>query len=50
MWCFFFRNKGLDCISVGPKIMAIHTTRERLSISSTKDIYEIILNVLKECK
>jgi len=42
--------KGLDCISVGPEIMDIHTTRERLSVSSTKDVYEIILAVLKECK
>ena len=42
--------RGLDCISVGPEMIDIHTTRERLSVSSTKDIYEIILNVLKECK
>lgn len=41
---------GLDCISVGPVMMNIHTTKECLSISSTKDTFEIILNVLKACK
>ncbi len=42
--------KGLDCISIGPKMYDIHTTGERLSISSTEEIYEVILNVLKNCK
>lgn len=42
--------EGLDCISIGPEMMDIHTTREQLSISSTKNIFEIVLNVLKECK
>ena len=42
--------EGLDCISIGPEMMDIHTTREQLSISSTKSIFEIVLNVLKECK
>ncbi len=39
-----------DCISVGPDIHSIHTTEEKLSISSTKRIYEIILDFLKESK
>lgn len=42
--------KGLDCISVGPRMHDIHTTRERLSISSLKAVFEIVLEVLKECK
>lgn len=42
--------KGLDCISIGPEMHDIHTVKERLSISSTKEIFEIVLNVLKECK
>ena len=42
--------QGLDCISVGPRMHDIHTTRERLSISSAKAVFEIILEVLKECK
>ncbi len=39
-----------DCISIGPEMHDIHTPKERLSISSTKDIYGIILGVLAECK
>ncbi len=42
--------EGLDCIAIGPEMHDIHTTGERLSISSTKEIFEIIANVLKECK
>lgn len=41
---------GLDCISIGPRMHDIHTTAERLSISSTAEIYEVILNVLKNCR
>lgn len=40
---------GLDCISIGPKVLDAHTTKERLSISSTKEVYDLILNVLKNC-
>ncbi len=42
--------EGMDCISVGPQMYDIHTTGERLSIASTKAVYEIILDVLKNCK
>ena len=41
--------EGLDCISMGPDIFNIHTTEEHLSISSTKRMYEYILNVIA-CK
>jgi len=41
---------GLDCISVGANMYDIHTTAERLSISSTERIYEVIGEVLKELK
>ena len=41
--------EGLDCISMGPDIFDIHTTEEHLSISSTKRMYEYILNVIA-CK
>ena len=40
---------GLDCISMGPDIFNIHTTEEHLSISSTKRMYDYILNVIA-CK
>ena len=39
--------EGFDCISVGPAIYDIHTTSERLSVSSTKALYELILEILK---
>ena len=39
--------EGLDCVSVGPDMMSIHTTQEKLSISSTKRVWEYLLEVLK---
>lgn len=41
---------GLDCISIGPKVLDAHTTSERLSISSTKEVFDLLINVLKNCK
>lgn len=38
--------KGLDCISIGPNMKDIHTTKEVLSISSTKRVWEYLLKVL----
>ena len=38
---------GLDCISIGPDMSDVHTTEEKLSISSTKRVWEFILEVLK---
>lgn len=39
---------NLDCISIGPDMKDIHTTEETLSISSTKRVWEFLLEVLKE--
>ncbi len=39
---------GLDCISVGPDMKDVHTTEEKLSISSTKRVWEFLLEVLKD--
>lgn len=39
---------GLDCISYGPDMKNIHTSEEVLSISSTKRVWEYLLEVLKE--
>lgn len=41
---------GLDCISIGPRVLDAHTVQERLSISSTKEIYDLLVNILKKCK
>lgn len=38
---------GLDCVSIGPDMIGIHTTEEKLSISSTKRVWEYILEVIK---
>lgn len=39
--------KDLDCVSMGPDILDIHTTSERLSISSTKRVYDFLLEYMK---
>lgn len=40
--------EGLDGISIGPDMESIHTTEEKLSISSTKRVWEYVLEILKE--
>lgn len=39
---------GLDCVSYGPDILDIHTTEERLSISSTERMWNYLLEILKQ--
>ncbi len=46
---FLGKKPGLDCVSYGPDMKDIHTTEERLSISSTRRIWEYTLEVLKNC-
>ena len=48
--CGIFSEKieGLDCVSIGPNNYDIHTTEERLSLSSLERVWEFLLNVLKE--
>lgn len=50
--CGIFSGKmeGLDCVSLGPELHDIHTPKERLSISSTKRVYDFVVEVLKELK
>ncbi len=38
---------GLDCVSIGPDMQDIHTSRERLHIASTKRTWEFILEILE---
>ena len=38
---------GLDCVSVGPSMHDIHTSRERLEIASTERVWKFLLEVLK---
>ncbi len=39
---------GLDCVSIGPEMHDIHTSRERLGIASVERTWEFLLEVLKE--
>ncbi len=39
---------GLDCISFGPIALDIHSVNERLSISSVKETFEMVLEILKK--
>lgn len=38
---------GLDCVSIGPDMEDIHTSREKLDIASTARTWEFLLEVLK---
>lgn len=48
--CSLFVKKidDIDCISIGPDILDIHSSREALSISSTKRVYEFVINYLQK--
>ncbi len=39
--------EGLDAVSVGPDMSGVHTTEEKLSISSTKRVWEYLVNVIQ---
>lgn len=47
--CGLFSEKlpGLDCVSIGPQMHDIHTSRERLEIASTERTWKFLLEVLK---
>ena len=38
---------GLDCVSIGPDMHDIHTSREKLDIASTRRTWEFLLEILK---
>lgn len=50
--CGLFSAKipGLECISIGPDMKNIHTTEERLSISSVERVWNYVLELLKAAK
>ncbi len=47
--CGIFQSKlpGLDCVSIGPDMKNIHTTKETLSISSVERTWNYLLKVLE---
>ena len=38
---------GLDCVSIGPQMYDIHTSREKLDVASTERTWRFLLEVLK---
>lgn len=38
---------GLDCVSIGPQMKDIHTSREKLDIASTERTWNFLLEILK---
>lgn len=50
--CGLFKSKmnELDMISIGPNLYDVHTPDEHVSISSTRRVWEYLLEVLKEIK
>ena len=50
--CGIFAGKmpGLDCISLGPDLLEIHTPREKMSISSVQRVWSFLLEVLKRSR
>lgn len=47
---FYDSIPGLDCVSFGPNMKDIHTTEEKLSISSTARMWDYLVEVLKEIR
>lgn len=44
---FYNKIKNLDIISFGPNVLDIHTPKEKLSISSAKRVYDVLVELLK---
>ncbi|MCM1541296.1 MAG: beta-Ala-His dipeptidase [Blautia sp.] len=40
--------RDLDCVSIGPRMTAIHTTEETLSVASTRRVWEYLVTLLEE--
>lgn len=45
---FAYKIKDLDCISFGPNMYDIHSTKERMSLSSAERTWKFLLKVLSE--
>lgn len=44
------KKEDLDCISLGPEMFDVHSFNERLSIKSTETTWNVIKEILKNCK
>ena len=41
---------GIDCISIGPALYDVHTVNEKLSVSSTENVFNLLLKILEKLK
>jgi dipeptidase D len=41
------KKPGLDCISFGPDLFEVHTTREKMSISSVRRVWKFLVEVIE---
>ena len=50
--CGIFAGKlpGLDAISLGPNLLEIHTTREKMDVASVERTWELVCEVLRRSK
>jgi len=50
--CGTFAEKvpSMDMVSIGPEMYDVHTTEERISISSSNRVYNYLLDILKKLK
>lgn len=48
--CLYPKMPGLDAISIGPDCWGLHSPQERLSISSSERMYQLIKGVLAEIR
>lgn len=44
------KKPDLDCVSFGPNMHDIHSVNERLEIESTAKVWEVMKEILKQCK
>ena len=47
---FSAKIENLDCISIGPQLFDVHTVFEKLSISSTERMFNLVLKILEKCQ
>jgi dipeptidase D len=50
--CGLFIEKipGLDAVSMGPELHDVHSVKERLSVPSTKLVYELTCELLRRSR
>ena len=47
---FIGKVPDMDCISLGPDMIHVHSPQEKLSISSTKRMWDFLVAVLRNCR